>query len=226
MSRMMMWAAVVLMGVAAAAAGGAEQGEAGSDGPRPRRAPSGFLGMRGKKEAPSPSLQDAPAPPEDLLPSFYQLDVPLRGKKAPSGFLGMRGKKSEEEEEEEEEGMYAHPSFNSEFDSLVKRYPSGFLGMRGKKAPSGFLGMRGKKSSIEDYLSSPVSRQALLSLLQGDAAPPMDDDYYYYYNPEGWRAGTHKRAPSGFLGMRGKKDAYPGLPQDKRTPSGFLGMRG
>ncbi|XP_063849644.1 tachykinins-like [Scylla paramamosain] len=196
--------------------------------PRPRRAPSGFLGMRGKKEAPSPPLQDAPAPPEDLLPALYQLDVPLRGKKAPSGFLGMRGKKSEEEEEEDEETPFARPSYESEFDNLVKRYPSGFLGMRGKKAPSGFLGMRGKKSSGEDYLpSTSISRQALLSLLQGDAAPPKDEDYYYYYyNPEAWRAGTHKRAPSGFLGMRGKKDAYPGLAQDKRTPSGFLGMRG
>ncbi|KAK8384360.1 hypothetical protein O3P69_009270 [Scylla paramamosain] len=228
MSRMWVWAAMVVVGVAAvAAASGAGQGEAGSDAPRPRRAPSGFLGMRGKKEAPSPPLQDAPAPPEDLLPALYQLDVPLRGKKAPSGFLGMRGKKSEEEEEEDEETPFARPSYESEFDNLVKRYPSGFLGMRGKKAPSGFLGMRGKKSSGEDYLpSTSISRQALLSLLQGDAAPPKDEDYYYYYyNPEAWRAGTHKRAPSGFLGMRGKKDAYPGLAQDKRTPSGFLGMR-
>lgn len=230
MARMLAWAVVVMMGVAAVTAtgGAGPNSEGESDAPRPRRAPSGFLGMRGKKEAPSPPMAEPAS--EDLLPPLYQLDMPLRGKKAPSGFLGMRGKKSDEEDAEEEE-VFGRPAYDSDFDMLLKRAPSGFLGMRGKKAPSGFLGMRGKKSSLEDFYPAPAaSRQALLSLLQGqgagEAAPRDEDYYYYYYMPEAWRA-THKRAPSGFLGMRGKKDTYPALPtQDKRTPSGFLGMRG
>lgn len=54
-----------------------------------KRAPSGFLGMRGKKpsSSSSASFPVAATYPEEVL---Y--------KRAPSGFLGMRGKKGELEE--------------------------------------------------------------------------------------------------------------------------------
>ena len=82
MVRVWAWSVVVMVGVAAvAAAGGTEQvEESGREAARPRRAPSGFLGMRGKKEAPTPSLQADQANTEDLLPALYQLDMPMRGK--------------------------------------------------------------------------------------------------------------------------------------------------
>jgi len=141
----------------------------------------------------------------------------MRGKKAPSGFLGMRGKKDEEDSGvlDEELGSYS--------EDFAKRAPSGFLGMRGKKAPSGFLGMRGRRTPL-GARGLPVPRQLtyqdyqdidnLIETLQNMVEP------------------GHKRAPSGFLGMRGKRQS--GIvtaheePQhhDKRAPSGFLGMRG
>nr|QHB80572.1 tachykinin-related peptide transcript a [Carabus violaceus] len=96
-----------------------------------KRAPMGFMGMRGKKE------QEYVG--EDL------------DKRAPMGFMGMRGKKEYEDEYDEAALM------NNDF-YMDKRAPMGFMGMRGKKeyapvmmedekrAPvSGFFGMRGKK---------------------------------------------------------------------------------
>ncbi|KAK3888352.1 hypothetical protein Pcinc_007586, partial [Petrolisthes cinctipes] len=218
-------AVCVCVGVVAAAEGGQEQ-----EGPRERRAPSGFLGMRGKKDAglsegPQEALDDlsyydAPAPlPYSLplrevntqpLPSVLltplPYSLPLRGKKAPSGFLGMRGKKSSTGEE-----MMVGASDDSDLDYLLKRAPSGFLGMRGKKTPSGFLGMRGKKATLGGYT--------------------QEDPEYYLPIWQALSAGQQdKRAPSGFLGMRGKKWGEEGDDDfslyHKRAPSGFLGMRG
>ncbi|KAK4300649.1 hypothetical protein Pmani_027162 [Petrolisthes manimaculis] len=196
-------AVCVCVGVVAAAEGGQEQ-----EGPRERRAPSGFLGMRGKKDA---GLSEGPQEALDDL-SYYDApaplpySLPLRGKKAPSGFLGMRGKKSSTGEE-----MMVGTSDDSDLDYLLKRAPSGFLGMRGKKTPSGFLGMRGKKATLGGYT--------------------QEDPEYYLPIWQALSAGQQdKRAPSGFLGMRGKKWGEEGDDDfslyHKRAPSGFLGMRG
>lgn len=123
-----------------------------------KRAPSGFMGMRGKKnyeEVDVNSIYD-----EDLESELYQelMDERLlmsnlmednqmneMEKRAPSGFMGMRGKKS--------------ISNNDYFESESKRAPMGFHGVRGKKSQfenflvtedkrgpvTGFFGMRGKK---------------------------------------------------------------------------------
>ncbi|XP_069177915.1 tachykinins [Procambarus clarkii] len=198
---------------------------------RERRAPSGFLGMRGKKDVSTPLENIVPAVNDYTLQDSFPaslyglrddngpvvLAVPWRVKKAPSGFLGMRGKKSGEE-------AFGEAGMDSELETLLKRAPSGFLGMRGKKAPSGFLGMRGKKAPsgflgmrgkkhFDDESEIDAYIQALTAMVDGQ---------------------QEKRAPSGFLGMRGKKAFFGDSSDeemsvagvDKRAPSGFLGMRG
>ncbi|XP_068247255.1 tachykinins [Palaemon carinicauda] len=197
---------LMLLGVVASVVDAQEPSE------RERRAPSGFLGMRGKKDY---MLQEDDYPMNDPIAARIDAakSLPIRGKKAPSGFLGMRGKKSDEE-------VYGNNFADYELEALLKRAPSGFLGMRGKKAPSGFLGMRGKKAPSgflgmrgKKYDDEEVD--ALIEVLSAMAAEGQQQ----------------KRAPSGFLGMRGKKSVYDEqtddeLSMDKRAPSGFLGMRG
>lgn len=156
-----------------------------------RASPSGFMGMRGKK----PYYYTQP------WNGIYQPDGL---KRAPSGFFGMRGKR---DWETVDYGKTDFPTKNSIrllcsiicfscLDAYQKRAPSGFFGMRGKKpdsygGPVGFVGMRGKKYYDQDDVMS-----------NGGDDFPMDAD---------------KRAPSGFFGVRGKKQ--PGR-------SGFFGMRG
>jgi hypothetical protein len=108
----------------------------------PKRVPSGFVGMRGKK---------------------YNDNY----KRAPSGFFGVRGKKYDynylqaqlfhELLKEREMLSNLMEDYN---DDREKRRPEGFIGMRGKKSvnnddyydydkrsPLGFTGVRGKKSN-------------------------------------------------------------------------------
>lgn len=79
----------------------------------PKRAPSGFFGVRGKK--------------------FGDYDIPMMqnqiggDKRAPKGFLGMRGKKSGENVDDNIDG----PEY--EYGLYEKRVPQGFTGVRGKK---------------------------------------------------------------------------------------------
>lgn len=79
--------------------------------------------------------------------------------------------------------------------------------MRGKKAPQmGFMGMRGKKEDMADFW-------------EDDKRAPASGFF-------GMRG---KKAPaSGFFGMRGKKGPSSGFfgTRGKKGPSGFLGMRG
>ncbi|XP_055538740.1 tachykinins isoform X2 [Wyeomyia smithii] len=131
----------------------------------PKRAPSGFVGLRGKK--------------------LYS-----EVKRAPSGFMGVRGKKYNyinsnqlssapadlefydllKKEEKILKAIYDINSVDNEqhsYDASIlnaeKRVPHGFLGLRGKKlfdqpyqlweekrAPSGFVGLRGKRQSPLD----------------------------------------------------------------------------
>ncbi|CAB3361034.1 Hypothetical predicted protein [Cloeon dipterum] len=130
----------------------------------------------------------------------------MRGKKSPKNlnFFGMRGKKDDYEMSED---------WYDAFDpALEKRAPAaGFFGMRGKKRPAGFFGMRGKKGpavsnffGVRGKKSVPDELDTLLqSLLSKE-----DDSYGEVVGPyvdfEGGQ--MQKKAPSGFMGMRGKKD--------------------
>lgn len=101
---------------------------------------------------------------------------------------------------------------------LFKRAPSGFFGMRGKKfnydgikrAPYGFTGMRGKKAdTFEDDNIYPNGadfyellikvQNQLNSIRQANHMSENSAPYDTESNAIG------KRAPSGFMGMRGKK---------------------
>nr|AAX11212.1 preprotachykinin [Periplaneta americana] len=172
----------------------------------PKRAPSGFLGVRGKKDG-GFSVED---------PSYNE----VLDKRAPAmGFQGVRGKKDQQEPLEQDAG----------FD---KRGPSmGFHGMRGKKDPitqqeflqefldkrapnMGFMGMRGKKDPTDfDYFDKRAPSLGFQGMRGKKDQWEEDPDMY-------------KRAPSaGFHGMRGKKDFDDGdFMAEKRM--GFMGMRG
>lgn len=163
----------------------------------PKRGPSGFLGVRGKKDSGFASDESYNDVIDKRAPAMGFQGV--RGKKddedfgydkrAPAmGFQGVRGKKAPDTQHGVLEEL------------LEKRKPSmGFMGMRGKKDPMefdyfdkrspplGFHGMRGKKDLREE-----------------------DSEMF-------------KRVPSvGFQGVRGKKDG--GYYSDNRL--GFMGMRG
>lgn len=86
---------------------------------RQDRAPSGFLGVRGKKNdnyiESEPEYSDENVNVDDYLDEYLASQV---NKRKPQGFVGLRGKKSET------------PEF------IQKRVPvTGFFGMRGKKEP-------------------------------------------------------------------------------------------
>lgn len=101
---------------------------------------------------------------------------------------------------------------------LFKRAPSGFFGMRGKKlsydgikrAPYGFTGMRGKKSDLFDeqnhYPMNVADLYELLIKLQNELNSIRQTNHMGD-NPlfDGDSNSLEKRAPSGFMGMRGKK---------------------
>jgi hypothetical protein len=119
---------------------------------RGKKAPSGFVGMRGKKYNYNyePSFSD-----DYQAELFHQLQKEREmlanlmedysnnydmEKRRPEGFVGLRGKKS----------------INSDyFFEDEKRVPMGFAGVRGKKADfekrvpiASFFGMRGKKEPV------------------------------------------------------------------------------
>lgn len=169
----------------------------------PKRAPSGFMGMRGKK----------------LIGSF---------KRGPSGFMGMRGKKSdplmallmrnnynnyEPESDDNDEDDFDGYFYN-------KRGPFGFMGMRGKKwnelvdymtkmnvegekrSPKmGFHGMRGKRSPTQDGPGN-GNRNLNYGFFSVMDKVPYDKKSGSNLFASDLQA---KRKPSVFLGMRGKK---------------------
>lgn len=120
-----------------------------------KRAPSGFMGVRGKKD----DYEDQSE--ENLQAELYrelQLErekiaslvedyMDEKEKRKPSGFVGLRGKKSVN---------------NDDYFDFEKRAPMGFQGVRGKKSEfpnfigiddkrvpvAGFFGMRGKKQPV------------------------------------------------------------------------------
>lgn len=170
---------------------------------RQLRAPSGFMGVRGKKDNDPASYwqgeYDMFAPQPKRMPS--QAFFGMRGKKyygekrAPSGFYGMRGKKSDYDDQLNDDlqaELYRDLQREREYiASLMEDY---YMDEKDKRKPSGFVGLRGKKSV-------------------------NNDDYYEF----------EKRAPMGFQGVRGKKSEFPDFigSDDKRVPvAGFFGMRG
>nr|XP_024216981.1 tachykinins [Halyomorpha halys] len=117
-------------------------------------------------------------------------------RRAPSmGFMGMRGKKD------------IFPEDDNSIEEFKRAPLMGFQGVRGKKAPSmGFMGMRGKKEEGQDFWD------------EEKRAPSSG-----FFGMRG------KKAPAaGFFGMRGKKGPSSGFfgMRGKKGPSGFLGMRG
>jgi hypothetical protein len=172
---------------------------------RQLRAPSGFLGVRGKKDYDPASYWEQIAQNEELYsppkraPS--QAFFGMRGKKyygdkrVPSGFFGMRGKKSSYEEPSEDDlQAELYQDLLMERARIADLMDEFMDDEKQKRKPSGFVGLRGKKS---------VS----------------NDDYFEY----------EKRAPMGFQGVRGKKSEFPNFSsaEEKRVPvAGFFGMRG
>ncbi|XP_059473051.1 tachykinins isoform X2 [Neocloeon triangulifer] len=132
----------------------------------------------------------------------------MRGKKTPKNlnFFGMRGKKDDYEMSDD---------WYDTFDpALEKRAPAaGFFGMRGKKRPAGFFGMRGKKGpavsnffGVRGKKSDPEELDNLLQALLSKESPSYvgGEVASPYMDFEGGQ--MQKKAPSGFMGMRGKKD--------------------
>ena len=214
----------------------------------PKRAPSGFLGVRGKKDsgftsdesyndvidkrAPAMGFQGVRGKKES--DTQHEILQELLDKRAPSmGFMGMRGKKDP-----------------MELDYFEKRAPSvGFQGMRGKKdlgeevvemfkrVPSvGFLGVRGKKDG--GYYSD--KRLGFMGMRGKKDMDMEGDDYPQIFSDEDvWgnqldvledSEELNKRSPSaGFFGMRGKKgpeSGFFGMRGKKNPAAGFFAMRG
>ncbi|XP_020798644.1 tachykinins isoform X1 [Drosophila serrata] len=203
------------------------------NGRRLKKAPLAFVGVRGKKFIPiSARLTDVlqhleeERLRENLLQDFLDRLVTGQGdvsKRAPTGFTGMRGKRpsflanDESSESEAEEPM----------DLLQKRAPvNSFVGVRGKKdvshqhykraALSEFwhnffkksYDMRGKKQRFADFNSKFVAVRGKKSELEADGIGngKRESQQQYLVHPWLYLWGD-KRAPSGFLGMRGKREA-------------------
>ncbi|XP_020798646.1 tachykinins isoform X2 [Drosophila serrata] len=195
------------------------------NGRRLKKAPLAFVGVRGKKFIPiSARLTDVlqhleeERLRENLLQDFLDRLVTGQGdvsKRAPTGFTGMRGKRpsflanDESSESEAEEPM----------DLLQKRAPvNSFVGVRGKKdvshqhykraALSESYDMRGKKQRFADFNSKFVAVRGKKSELEADGIGngKRESQQQYLVHPWLYLWGD-KRAPSGFLGMRGKREA-------------------
>lgn len=120
-----------------------------------KRAPSGFMGVRGKKHNIEYQENDDDLQAElfrdlqqerEKIAGLVKSYIEGKEKRKPSGFVGLRGKKSVS---------------NEDYYEFEKRAPMGFQGVRGKKSEypdfigsdkrvpvAGFFGMRGKKQPI------------------------------------------------------------------------------
>ncbi|KRG00827.1 tachykinins isoform X1 [Drosophila mojavensis] len=193
------------------------------NGRRLKKAPMAFVGMRGKKFSPNTNrLRDLLQNMEEqrLRESFLQeflnnlaTDGGDVAKRAPTGFTGMRGKRPSLSENEDDE--------DDALELLEKRAPvNSFVGMRGKKDVSHqhykraalselwrqlskkAFDVRGKKQRYADFNSKFVAvrgKKSALSDANGAAEENLIQPWVYVIGG--------KRAPSGFLGMRGKRPA-------------------
>ncbi|XP_046396355.1 tachykinins isoform X2 [Ischnura elegans] len=155
-----------------------------------KRAPMGFFGMRGKKE----------------YPGYWSEGG---DKRAPMGFFGMRGKKDGGELD----------LAGDELDLLAEEkraaQHNAFFGMRGKKAeevsPDGWYqaeakrGLAGAAVSAWPSSRNPSTFNSLLAYLAGRDAAMAEVSGGSGWRPVRKRFRGNKKAPMGFIGMRGKK---------------------
>ncbi|CAO1409734.1 unnamed protein product [Diamesa serratosioi] len=202
-----------------------------------KRAPSGFMGMRGKKASNNENKMSSPFMFRFLIisPILCDQQSAQQQQRNSIGFLGTRGKRSSLELSESTSTLgnsisdesLEQTSFGDndyQYKRLQeKRVPSGFMGMRGKKyygfkrAPSGFMGMRGKKNYEE---MNELEKRAPSGFMGMRGKKSINNNDYFE---------SDKRAPMGFQGVRGKKSQFENflVPEDKRGPvTGFFGMRG
>jgi hypothetical protein len=197
-----------------------------------RAPPLGFQGMRGKKDqgegdsemfkrAPSVGFQGV----RGKKGGGYYSDKRF-------GFIGMRGKKDMDMEGDDYPQMFSDEDIwgNQEdvledSEELNKRGPpAGFFGMRGKKVPtSGFFGMRGKKNPAAGFFAMRGKKAPAAGFIgmggtkesDGLADRTEDMDALLQYLGATYQLGRNKRnvdrtteskkAPSGFIGTRGKR---------------------
>ncbi|XP_016961181.1 tachykinins isoform X2 [Drosophila biarmipes] len=191
------------------------------NGRRLKKAPLAFVGMRGKKFIPiNARLNDVLQNLEEerlresLLQDFFERitgDGSAVGKRAPTGFTGMRGKRpallAGDDDAEEDEAM----------ELQQKRAPvNSFVGMRGKKdvshqhykraALSESYDLRGKQQRFADFNSKFVAVRGKKGDVEGNRVGNEEIHQQSLVHPWLYLWGE-KRAPNGFLGMRGKRSA-------------------
>ncbi|KAH8360239.1 hypothetical protein KR093_011456 [Drosophila rubida] len=195
------------------------------NGLRLKKAPLAFVGVRGKKfSAGNSHLRDLIKSMEEerlresLLQDFFERltnDGSDLGKRAPTGFTGMRGKRPT---------MANGDTADDELDAmelLEKRAPvNSFVGVRGKKDVSHqhykraalsdlwrklfkkAYDVRGKKQRYADFNNKFVA-------VRGKKSDLMDDSDLEQNVVQPWvYLIGEKRAPNGFVGMRGKRPGW------------------
>ncbi|KRK03503.1 tachykinins isoform X1 [Drosophila yakuba] len=198
------------------------------NGRRLKKAPLAFVGMRGKKFIPintrlSEVLQSLEEERlrESLLQDYFDRLGSAVGKRAPTGFTGMRGKRpallAGDDDADADEATELHE----------KRAPvNSFVGMRGKKdvshqhykraALSDFwhtffkksYDLRGKQQRFADFNSKFVAVRGKKSDLEGNGiGTGIGEDHEQSLVHPWLYLWGEKRAPNGFLGMRGKRPA-------------------
>ncbi|EDW80695.2 uncharacterized protein Dwil_GK11666 [Drosophila willistoni] len=183
------------------------------NGRRLKKAPTAFVGMRGKKYTPSSNrlsnllrqIEEQRLRENVLQELFDRLadqnsvgDAEIPNKRAPTGFTGMRGKRPAEDDDDA-------------MELFEKRAPiNAFVGVRGKKdvshqnykraAPlSEAYDARGKKHRFVDFNNKFVAVRGKKNNLDLE-----DGQDQYLVHPWSYLL-NEKRAPNGFVGMRGKR---------------------
>ncbi|XP_068156358.1 tachykinins isoform X2 [Drosophila tropicalis] len=183
------------------------------NGRRLKKAPTAFVGMRGKKYTPSSNrlsnllrqIEEQRLRENVLQELFDRLadqntvgDAEIPNKRAPTGFTGMRGKRPAEDDDDA-------------IELFEKRAPvNAFVGVRGKKdvshqnykraAPlSEAYDVRGKKHRFFDFNNKFVAVRGKKNNLDLE-----DGQAQYLVHPWSYLL-SEKRAPNGFVGMRGKR---------------------
>ncbi|CRK98588.1 CLUMA_CG012036, isoform A [Clunio marinus] len=215
------------------------------------RAPSGFFGVRGKKEDEQMNFWELGSQNE-LLPlevkrqpsqSFFG----MRGKKyydmkrAPSGFMGVRGKKNDynyKAPNDFQDELYKELQLEREMlTNLIEDYEDEIndQGLRNKKsvsnddyfeyekrAPMGFQGVRGKKSEFTDFIS-PNEKRVPFSGFFGTRGKkhPLG---FHSSNIFGVRKKPYMPYTK-FVGVRGKKSVDGNVRKLRLDTNAMYGLR-
>jgi len=139
----------------------------------PKRAPYGFVGMRGRKRYDynyRPSFIDNDdfqaelyhqlQREREMLAALMEDYNDERDKRKPVGFIGSRGKKSIDNDDY--------------YDMDEKRSPMGFTGVRGKKSEySNFIGMGEKRVPVASFFGMRGKKQPVVVnyLSDGNSLP-------------------------------------------------------